>query len=432
MAKRVVVTGVGPLSSLGSGQEETWDNILKLRTNIVKNTYDIDGERWGEFYLHKIKAFNINDFDIPKENFRFIKELRTVKKEDTDLYYFLAVISLALKDSALEYDENNNEIGLMITNENPGVEIFFEELIDVAYELFIKYSGKRMTKLELAQGLYNNGCEERGYNLQTFSYLFAVAKVFGFHGYSLFINNACASGLFAMESAARQIKSGISPVVVVAAVDNPNKIYKYLWFKKKNLYSENGITRPFSKDSSGVVFGDGGAAIVLEDLDHAKKRKAKIYGEYLGGGFSLEGWKITVPDITNDSYIRSFNKAISASGIKPSEIDFVNPHGVGLRITDTYEANTINAVFKKDRPLVSAFKPLLGHNLGGSSLLESIISLMALSKNIIPTTLNCENFDENFKIAIVRENMKKTVKIIAKMSCGFAGFSGVVIFKKLA
>jgi len=429
--KRVVITGIGAISSLGIGREEIEKSLIDTRLNLVKEIYKIGGDVWDEFYLHKMRDFNIDRFDLPKENFKFIKSMRNVRNEDTDLYYFLAVIKLALKDSGLKYDTEKNDIGLIITHENPGIEIFFEELIDSVYSNILRNDKtKNFTKLKLAELMYNSDCEDRGYNLQTFSYLFSAAKVFDIHGYSLFINNACASGLFAIDNAARQIKAGISPAVVVAAVDNPNKIYKYLWFKKRGLYADNGVTRPFSNDKSGIVFGDGGGALVMEDLDHALNRGAEIYGEYLGGGFSLEGWKITVPNVVDEFYIKSFQNALSVANVKPDEIDFVNPHGVGMNITDSYEAKTINSIFASRKPLVSAFKPLVGHNLGGSSLLEAVICMLSLKNNFIPATLNCENINERLNLNIVRKNTNIKLNIIAKMSCGFAGFNGVAIFGK--
>lgn len=429
--KRVVITGIGPISSLGIGCEEIWDSVVKAKTNLVKQRYEINRDVWGEFYLHKMRNFNIKNFHIDKKNFDFINELRTVRYEDTDLYYFMAVIKLALEDSGLIYDEMHNEIGLIITHENPGIEVFFEELIDTVFEILVKYDNKIVSKLELAKKLYERGCEDRGYNLQTFSYLFSAAKAFNLHGYSLFINNACASGLFAIDSAARQIREGVSPAVVVAAVDNPTKIYKYLWFRKHGLYAEDGITKPFSSEKSGIVFGDGGAALILEELEHARRRGAKIYGEYLGGGFSLEGWKITVPNITDDFYARSFEKALKVSGVHSSEIDFINPHGVGTQITDSYEAIMINKIFEKYMPLVSAFKPLVGHNLGGSALIELAIAMLSMKNNLVPATLNSNNINEKLRLNIVRDNTEKKLNIVAKMSCGFAGFNGVSIFKKV-
>jgi 3-oxoacyl-[acyl-carrier-protein] synthase II len=428
--KRVVVTGIGPISSLGMGCAGTWESIMGLRLNLVKEKYSMGGEEWEEFYLHKMRNFNINGFDLPKRNFEFIKELRTVKKEDTDLYYLLAVVKLAIEDSGIKYNPNNNDMGLVATHENPGIEIFFEELVDSLYSIFKENKNEKISKLELAKMVYDGGCEERGYNLQTFSYLFSMAKVFDLHGYSLFINNACASGLFAIETAAKQIRDGTSGAVIVAAADNPTKIYKYLWFRNRGLYADDGLIKPFSDDANGIVFGDGGAALVLEDLEHAKKRKARIYAEYMGGGFSLEGWKITVPNIADDFYTKSFKSALAAAGTKPAEIDFVNPHGVGMKITDSYEAKTINRIFGKKCPAISAFKPLAGHNLGGSALLETAIMLLAMKNGSIPPTLNYNKPDKNITLNIVTDNRKMDINIAAKMSCGFAGFNGVCIFRK--
>jgi 3-oxoacyl-(acyl-carrier-protein) synthase len=429
--KRVVITGIGPICSLGFGCDKVWKSILDRNLNLVRETCKVNGKKWAEFYLHKMRDFDINNFSLPCDNFKFIKEIRTVKKEDLDLYYFLACISLAIENSQLKYQFDYNDIGLVIAHENPGMELFLDELIDLTYSLFKKYSKKDITKLKLAKELYKNGCEKHGYNLQTFSYLFSVAKIFDIHGYSLFLNNACASGLYAIETASRQIKAGVSPVVIVAAVDNPTKVYKYLWFNNKGLYAKDGIIKPFSKKSNGIVFGDGGAALVLEDLYHAQKRNAHIYAEYLGGGFSLEGWKITVPNIREDFYTKAFRKALEICKIAPEDIDFINPHGVGLKITDAYEAITINSIFKDKQPLVSAFKPLIGHNLGGSALIEIAIALLSLKNNYVPATLNCDDLDEKLNLNIIRKDTVCNSHIMAKMSCGFAGFNGVGIFRKI-
>lgn len=429
--RRVVVTGIGPMSSLGIGQKKTWESILNTNLNIVKERYLMEDDVWGEFYLHKMRNFGIEKFKLPEKSFRYIKEMRTVKKEDIDLYYFLAVIKLALDDSSLSFDADHNDIGLILTQENPGIETLFEEIVDSAYMLSQKKRNKIPTKLELAQALYDINLEKMGYNLQTFSYLFSTAKIFDIHGYSLFINNACASGLFAIDAAARQIRSCESPAVIVAGVDNPTKIYKYLWFKRNGLYADDGIVKPFCKNADGTVFGDGGAALVLEDLEFAMGRGANIYAEYVGGGFSLEGWKIAVPNIADNFYECSFRKALKISGIKPDEVDFINPHGVGLRATDIYEARTIQNIFRNKKPFISAFKPLVGHNLGGSALLETTIGLLSLKNGFIPGTLNSDELDEELDLNLVKKNIGVDINIFAKMSCGFAGFNGVGIFRKL-
>lgn len=426
---RVVITGLGPMCSLGNGPKEVWDSVINKRLNLVENEYALDGQEWGRFRLHKMKSFDINDFGLPKDNFEYVDSQRGFRGGDPDLHYLLAVLKLAIDDSGLSYDPQANDVGLVLTQESPGVEPFFETVIDSSFE-FLKDGLRSLpTKLELAKKLYDK-CDEPGYSLQTFSYLYAAAKVFDIHGSSLFINNACASGLFAIETAANQLRSGANSAVIVAAAERPVNIYKYLWFKKNGLYAEDGITRPFSKEKSGIVFGDGGCALVMEPLSAAKKRGARIYAEYCGGGFSLEGWKITVPNIAADFYKRSFEKALLNACVAADDVDFVNPHGVGMKVTDTYEARTINRVFGKKRPSVSAFKPMVGHNLGGSALLETAIAVMSIVADTIPATLNCDIPDEKLGLDIVRKDTKKKIDIAAKMSCGFAGFSGVAIFKK--
>ncbi|MDD4956777.1 MAG: beta-ketoacyl synthase N-terminal-like domain-containing protein [Candidatus Omnitrophica bacterium] len=426
---RIVITGVGPLCSLGSGTKQVWESIDKGKQNLVKHKHTIDDMELGQFYLHKIENFNLDDYALPKGNYVYVNSLRGFRDPDVDLHYFLAAVKLALEDSGYDYDLKENKVGLVLAHENPGMESLFEDITKSAYEIFKK--SKQNDKLDFIHELYDD-CEESGYSLQTFTYLYSVAKVFDLHGYSLFINNACASGLFAIEAAARNIRSGLNTATVVAAIDSPLKIYKYMWFKKLGLYNdEDGKMKPFSKKANGVVFGDGGAALILETLESAKKRGATIYAEYLGGGFCLEGWKITVPDITSNYYEKAFEEAIYRSGIKANSIDLVNPHGVGLKVTDLYETRTIQRVLSQRSAMVSAFKPLVGHNLGGSALLETVIGLLAMQHQTVPATLNCEDVIDGCDLNIIKNNKKAKIETFAKMAIGFAGYNAVGIFRKV-
>ncbi|MBP7056099.1 MAG: hypothetical protein KBB52_04540 [Candidatus Omnitrophica bacterium] len=422
---------MGPICSLGIGIDDVWSSMLKKKTNLVKHSYRLHDDLWGSYFLHKMDGLDMGSFKLDARALSFVREMRGFKKEDADLDYFLAAVKLALQDSSLYYEEDN-DIGLVLTHENPGMESFFEDVIASVYgqmEMLAKAAGSVVDKLEIAKNIYRD-CESAGYSLQTFSYLYSVAKVFGLHGYSIFINNACASGLFAIEAAANQLRSGLNSAVIVAAVDNPTKAYKYEWFRSKGLYAEDGMIRPFSRDKSGVVFGDGGAAIVMETLCNAKKRGARVYAEYKGGGFSLEGWKITVPDVTSGYYEKSLNRALSTSGLTQADIDLINPHGVGMKLTDSHEAATINRVFGGRKPYVSALKPMVGHNLGGSALLETVLILQALKSNMVPPTLNCENYDEKHSLNIVTDFKPVELSTVVKMACGFAGFNGAVVFGK--
>jgi len=291
-------------------------------------------------------------------------------------------------------------------------------------------TGLKLSKKEFSEKLYRD-CLKSGYDIQTFMTLFHVAKAFNIHNYSLFINNACASGLYALENAAQIIKCNQSSAVVVAASEYTD-IYKYLWFRDIGLHSEDRTIRPFCKDSNGLVFGDGGVGLVLEDLEHAEKRNAHIYAEYLGGGFDLEGWKVTTPQIGSDSYQKAISKALKQSNVNKDEIELICPHGVGSQSIDYYESKAITDTFglNPEKPLITAFKPYIGHNLGASALLEATILLLSLDNEIVLPTLNTENLNPALNIPLVKDKMEKKVDMAMKICCAFAGYNSAVVFKR--
>lgn len=427
--KRIVITGIGPISSVGIGKENFWQGILKKKTNIKLEEIFVDGKLWGQFYLHKIENFDITKFGIEKDKLEDIKDWKE-GEEDVDLNYIIAAIKLALDDSKVEYNSDDNNIGLVLAHENLGLMPFARKISDSAYEALIDKQRSEIDKKSFVTKLYKSFLKN-AYDIQTFANLFHVARVFNVHNYSLFINNACSSGLYAFEAASQIIKNNQAKIVVVAASDCP-EIYKYVWFKELGIYSPDGIIKPFCKDSKGLAFGEGGIGIVMEDLDYAKKRKAKIYAEYLGGGFDLEGWKITVPQIGGKSYQNAILKAFTQGNIDKKRINLICPHGIGSQPIDYYEAKAITDIFgiKPTKPLITTFKPYVGHNLGGSALLETAALLLSLKNNIVPPTLNCENLDPKFNISLVKEKMEVNLNVVMKICCAFAGYNAAAIFKK--
>ncbi|MBI5195265.1 MAG: hypothetical protein HZA10_02965, partial [Nitrospirae bacterium] len=429
--RRVVITGIGPIASTGIGKDVFWEGILKKRVGLRLEEINIDGEEWDKFYFHKVEDFDIEKFSIKKD---IIESIQTWKKgkEDKDLLYLLAAVKLAIDDSRISYDEENNDIGLFLTAEHPGFEPFCEAIIKETTAYLEKNPfNSNFSKHKLFRHVFEH-FSIKGYDLQSFMYLYFVARAFGIHGYSLFSNNACASGLFAMESAARQIRYGGSNIILLAGVDVANTMFKHLWFKEQNLYAEDGRIKPFSKKADGIVLGDGASALVLEEMDCALNRKAHIYAEYLGGGFSLEGWKVTVPMIGSLSYQDAIKGALKQTRLKPEDIDLIVPHGVAIKVTDGYEAKAITDIFGKNnqKPFITAFKPYVGHNLGGSAILESIILLLSMEKDLIPPALNCDEVEPKYNIDIVRDFVPYSLNTAMKLSCGFAGYNAAAIFRK--
>ena len=427
--KRVVVTGIGPITSIGIGKDSLWKSLLDGRTNIKLEETFIGDELWDKYYFHKVDNFDISKFGINNGLLDWVKDWKE-GDEVVDLYYIIAAIKLALDDSELNYSPHEeNDFGLVLTHENMALTPLISKISDRAFKM-LKDESSGLSKKEFYEKIYKE-CFKSGYDVQPFMTLFHIAKVFNVHQHSLFICNACASGLYAIETASEMIKKGHNSTVVVAASDHPD-IYKYIWFRDLGIYSKDGVIKPFSKDNKGLAFGDGGIAIVVEELEHAKKRNAPIYAEYLGGGFSLEGWQVTFPKIGSDLYQRAISKAFEQSNVSKDEIDLLCPHGIGSHVIDYYESKAITDTFgiKPKRPLITAFKPYVGHNLGGSALLETAILLLSLKNETIIPTLNSDNTNPAYNISLVREKIKKKLKTVMKICSAFAGYNAAAIFKR--
>lgn len=433
MKRRVVVTGIGAISPLGFSKTELWNGLLNQKPSSRKESYSVNGKEMGdEFWAHRIENFDINSFNIDESELNYIKTWKKGTKSKI-LEYLLAAIKLALDDSSLDYNKDDNDIGCFVTVENPDFEVFCESLILDAAKAELRVADSKKTSLvKIIESVYKNN-EGKGYDLHTFMYLYFVTKVFGLHGYSLFTNNACASGLFSLEEAARQIILGKSSIALAVGGEAGVNTYKYKWFKDRNIYADDGAIKSFSEDANGLVIGEGAAAIVLEEYNHAKKRKVPIYCEYLGGGFSLEGWKVIYPNVSKKYYYNAVKQALKAAGMLPNQVDVINPHGVGLKMTDLYEARVFSEIFcnVRKKPFVTAFKPYIGHNLGGSALIESIILMLLMQHNIILPLINCKHPLKELRSNFTKEPIKKTINVVMKMSCGFAGYNGAVIFKRV-
>ncbi|MFC1501049.1 beta-ketoacyl synthase N-terminal-like domain-containing protein [Elusimicrobiota bacterium] len=280
--KRVVITGIGPITSIGTGKDELWSKLVSKKTNIKAEKTYLEKELWEEFKYHKVENFNLSKFGIKKDSLEWIKDWKQ-GEENLDLSFMIASIKLALDDSNLSFeDTENNGLGLVVTHENMSLMPLFDKLLDKSFSILTDKT-KEVKKKEYYKQIYEQ-CLKVAYDVQPFMTLFHVAKVFNIHKHSLFICNACASGLYAIETAYQMINSDQNSKVIVSASDHSD-IYKFVWFRDLGIYSQDALIKPFSKGSNGFIIGDAGISLVLEDYDSAKKRNAHIYGEYLGGRF---------------------------------------------------------------------------------------------------------------------------------------------------
>jgi 3-oxoacyl-[acyl-carrier-protein] synthase II len=422
---RIVISGVGPVTPIGIGKDAVIDGILSRKTGLILRETKIIREIWDKSYVHVVNDFDINQFDIDADDLEYIKNWKE-GDHNKDLLFLLAAVKLAIEDSNIDYLNKNHGLSIVVTHENPGLEQCLIKTYHAAFELYKKNEG--LTEYDFFDEIFRRTMRP-SYETQSFMTLFHIARTFHIKNYSLFINNACASGLYAIESASDLIRLGKAKQVIIVTGDCPD-VLKTIWLKSIKMYQEDGKIKPFDKEAHGFVMGEGSVALVLEEYECAKKRGAHVYAEYLGGGFRLEGWGVITPMIGGQFYQETIKDAIKHSKIKIDDIDLICAHGVGTPSSDYYEAKAITDVFGELKVSVTALKPFVGHNLGGSNLMELVILLLGLEQKMIPPILNTKNLNSNLGLSLVTEEKKDDVKVFMKTCCAFAGYNAAGIFRR--
>lgn len=421
MSRRVAVTGVGLVSAAGCGIEAVWNRLRSDPPEPVLHTGPAPTEKI-RFPVYRVPSYELGELGVPGRCLAWLQSEGLAGARD--LEHLLGGTALALQDAGLPLDCSLEDprAAVVVGNESPG----FEQLSHALFRLGTD-GPVPADPVERYDGL-----SERFFQLNTFLLPYYLARAFHLEGLSLFVNSACTSGLNALDIAAQEIRSGRSRVAVAAAADDPVSVAKFLWFDRQGLYSREGRIRPFDPAQRGTVFGDGGAAIVVEDLESAVRRGARIYAEYLGAGFAQDGWKIAMPSPVKASAVQAIRRALAEAGVEAGAVDLVVPHGVGTSASDQYEAMVLHRVFggSSPWPAVTALKPFVGHNLGGSALLELAILLAAMARGVVPPTLGNEAPLPRNPLPLVRDWEERRIGVALKLTCGFAGFYGAAVFRR--
>ncbi|MEL7058989.1 MAG: beta-ketoacyl synthase N-terminal-like domain-containing protein [Acidobacteriota bacterium] len=425
-SRRVVVTGVGTISAGGFGLDGTWRRLQEgpLRPTVHRPPAPADSLA---FHAFEVPDYELADLGVPA---RCLRWLRTEGLDGArDLRHMLGATALALSDARLplRLEGTDPPVAVIVADESPG----FEQLSRALFELAADGATGQAAPDPSTEAMYEHFVHEF-FQLNTFLLPFYLARAFGFEGTGLFVNSACTSGLNALEVAAQEIRSGRSQVAVVSAADDPLSAAKYLWFRGLGLYADDGVLRPYDAEQRGTVFGDGGATFVLESLDSARRRGVEPYAELAGVGFAQDGWKIASPSPIKAKASAAMQGALDAAGLEPAELDLIVPHGVGAPASDQYEAMVLHALLAdvEPWPAISTFKPLLGHNLGGSALLESALLMQAMRTGCVPPTLHHATPYPRRALPLVDHWMPRQIERALKLTCGFAGFYGAVVFRR--
>jgi 3-oxoacyl-(acyl-carrier-protein) synthase len=423
----VGITGVGVVTGYGRGVDALWSGLASGRSAVREHAARMGGRNWLSHPMAALPNDTISGARLP--NAQFVAENRM--NEDPDLLSIADCVQQALEDAGLRYDTASNDIGLVVTHESPGLASHVQSFFRWR-ELGRAWLRSR-ARFNPPEFLYEQQSESV-YRLHSFLYVHYLSSLFGIHGFTLYNNNACASGAFALAVAAGRIKNGDADTVIVAGGDIPEDGTKYRWFRDRGLYSPTGCCRPFSTKRDGLVLGSGAAAFVVEDLERALAAGRRVYAEWLGGGFTSDGWKVTVPDVGGRRYARAIAGALRSAGVSPHDVTMISPHGVGAGLLDRYEAESLAEVFGnggRNWPVLLPLKGAVGHTLGGCALVELVGALLAIAHEEIPTAVRIDEFDPALPLGSSSRTIHSDSFILLKCTNGFGGQNGAVVLRSI-
>ncbi len=400
MDRRVVVTGLGVISSVGIGKDEFWKSIINSESGISKVT-SLDTKEYRCHYAGEVNSFQPEEF-IPKRKAQFLGRTSQLAVTAT---------SLALEDAKLSNNYINKErIGVFIgttMGEKP-----LEESIDI----WIKEGADRISKKKILQSLPNNISAN-------------IAIYFKLKGPNYLIPTACAAGNYAIGYGFDLVRKGILDYAIVGGADSFSKL-AFTGFQRVYAMAPEKC-QPFDKNRKGMLVGEGAAILFLESLESALGRRADIYAEIPGYGISCDAYHMTASKV--EGIEKAMLKALKDADIRKEEVDYINAHGTGTPGNDKTECAAIKSVFKeryKTIP-VSSIKSMLGHTMGAASAIEAAACCLIVKENIIPPTINFESPDPLCDIDCV-PNRAKINKVHIALNNGFAfgGNNSCLVVKK--
>lgn len=410
MKKRIVVTGVGVVTSVGIGVNRFWKNIINGVSGIDRltllDTSDLEVKIGAE----------VKDFDPGQ-----YMERKEVKRADRFVHFAVAGARLALADSGLEINSSNAEnIGVVIGSGIGGMKTFEDQARNC-----LEKGPKRVSPFFIPMMIPDMGS---GF----------VSIITGAKGPNHTVVTACASGTHSIGDSLRLIQNGEAVAMVTGGSEAAITRLSLAGFTSAGALSTNnddpkGASRPFDLNRDGFVMGEGSGILVLEELEHAKSRGAKIYAEIVGFGGSGDAYHMTSPDPEGDGAARAMRRAIADAAIEPEQISYINAHGTSTAANDKLETKAIKRVFGEAayRIPVSSTKSMTGHLLGAAGGVEAIISVLALKEGIIPPTINYRNPDPECDLDYVPNQARRSpLEYVLSNSLGFGGHNACLIFRK--
>ncbi|MCT4606376.1 MAG: beta-ketoacyl-ACP synthase II [Marinisporobacter sp.] len=410
MKRRVVVTGIGAVTPIGSGKENFF-NALKLGKCGIDKITKFDTTDFTAQIAGEVKDFEPTDYIDKKE----------AKRMDPYTQFAVAASKMAVEDAKIDLESiNQNRFGVVLGSGIGGIQTLEEQ-----YKKLLDKGPRRVSPFFIPMMITNIAAGQ-------------VSIRFGAKGPNSTTVTACASSTNAIGDAFKIIQRGDADMMITGGTEasiTPLAVAGFCTMKALSTRNDDPKTasRPFDKDRDGFVMGEGAGMIILEELEHALARGAHIYGEMVGYGMSADAYHITAPAEKGEGGARAMQNAIDDAGIQPEEIDYINAHGTSTPLNDKNESMAIKTVFGEHayKLSVSSTKSMTGHLLGGAGGVEAIACLLALTEDFIPPTINYTTPDPECDLDYTpNEGIKREVKYALSNSLGFGGHNATIVLKK--
>lgn len=411
MKKRVVITGMGVIHSLGLGLDSFWKAICEGRNGISLVT-KFDTSAYDAKVAAEIKNFEPTDYIDKKE----------VKRMDVFTQYALAAAKLAIEMSGLDMEkEDSFRAGCIVGSGIGGIQTLEDQ-----HQILATKGPGRVSPFFITSMIANMAAGR-------------IAIEYNLQGFNECVVTACASGNNAIGDAFKVIQRGDADIIVTGGAESAITPLSFAGFCSNKALSTNPdpttACRPFDKDRDGFIMGEGSAILVLEEYEHAKNRGAVILGEIAGYGCTCDAHHITAPSPDGIGGIRSMQNAIRDAGIRPEDISYVNAHGTSTPLNDVGETKVIKNVFGDHayKLAVSSTKSMTGHLLGAAGAIEAVITAMALKDGILPPTINHINPDPECDLDYVPNKSRPAdIKYALSNALGFGGHNAALVLKKFS
>jgi 3-oxoacyl-[acyl-carrier-protein] synthase II len=430
--RRVVITGVGPISPVGIGKEAYWESLTEGKSSFRRIDFP---NRDMTQYRCRIAA-PIEGFDL----FQYVDRTKHSKHIGRTAQFAIAAAWLALRDGGIELEKNEqgkdghtDQIGLyQIKGMDSfqagiilGVGVESMELVEHYHERFLSKGVKGLSPFGLP-------------NIYLSAITSHVAQHFSLRGTAYALSTACASATHAMGNSFLQIQNGREDLIVTGGADACITPYVFGGFDVLRAMSTRNdepqkACRPFDRDRDGFVMGEGSGVLIFEELNHARERGAHIYGEVIGFGMTADAHHITEPDPDARALCKAIEDTLEMGGVRPEEIDYINPHGTSTPLNDKVETKAIKDIFGSQayRIPISSTKSITGHLMGAAGGVEAISILLAIERGIIHPTINYESPDPDCDLDYVpNEAIRKEVRTGLSLSAGFGGVNSAILIKK--